>query len=69
MDDHCPDDNGHESSTDEEGISVLEGGAGWELKDEVVVDPLILPHEQIAPVHEQVQAQQRKHAEKIRLHY
>lgn len=62
MDDHGADNNGHEGGANEEGISVVEGCIGWEFKDEVVVYPFLLPHEQIAPIHEQMQTQQRNYA-------
>lgn len=62
MDDHCPNHNCHEGGAEEEGISVCEGCVGREFKYEIVIDSCTLPHEQIAPIHEQVQAQQRKHA-------
>jgi len=54
MDYHCCNHRGHESGANEKGISVLEGCAGLEFKNEIVVDPCTLPHEEIAPVHKQV---------------
>jgi len=55
MDYHCCNHRGHESGANEKGISVLEGAcAGLEFKNEIVVDPCTLPHEEIAPVHKQV---------------
>lgn len=65
MDDHGSDHNGHEGGANEEGIFVLEGCIGWEFKDKIVVDPCTLPHEQVAPIHEQMQTQQRNNAAKV----
>ncbi|KAL6971268.1 hypothetical protein U1Q18_030948 [Sarracenia purpurea var. burkii] len=53
---HGGDNGGHEGGADEEGVSVLEGCGGLEFKDEVGADPMALPHQQIAPIHEHVQA-------------
>lgn len=52
----------HQRGADEEGVPVLEGVARLELEDEIVVYPAVLPHKQIATIHEQMQAQQCKHA-------
>lgn len=62
MDDQCSNHNCHEGGAHKECISVREGCVWWGFKDEIVIDSFTLPHEQIAPMHEQVQAQQRKHA-------
>ena len=37
-------------------------GAGGEIEDEVVVDPGALPHEEVAAVQENVQADECEHA-------
>lgn len=58
VEDHGADHSGHDGGAHEEGVAVLEGSARRELEYEVVVDPRALPQEQVAPVHEQVQAQQ-----------
>jgi hypothetical protein len=41
---------GHESTANEKGISVLESSVRLEIKYEVVVDPCVLPHEQVATI-------------------
>jgi len=41
---------------------VRQGGAGGEIEDEVVVDPGALPHEEVAAVQENVQADECEHA-------
>lgn len=41
---------------------MCQGGAGGEIKYEVVVDPGALPHEEVAPIQEDMQADERKHA-------
>ena len=56
VDYHCPNHSSHEGCANQEGIAVLESSTWWEFKYEVVADPCILPHEKIAPIHEQVQA-------------
>lgn len=44
----------HEGAADEEGISVFESGVRLEVEYEIVVDPGVLPHEQIATIEEYV---------------
>jgi hypothetical protein len=41
---------------------VRQGGARGEIKYEVVADPCALPHEEVASVKEDVQADECKHA-------
>ena len=41
---------------------MRQGGAGGEIEDEVVVDPGALPHEEVAAVQENVQADECEHA-------
>jgi hypothetical protein len=47
---------GHESTANEEGISVLESSVRLEIEYEIVIDPGVLPHEQVATIEEYVQA-------------
>lgn len=56
MEDHRSNNSSHQRGANEESVSVLEGGAWLEFEDEVIVDSCGLPHEQVAPVHKQVQA-------------
>lgn len=56
MDDHGTNHRSHESGTNKECISVLEGCAWCKFKDEVVVYSCSFPHEQVAPIQKQVQA-------------
>lgn len=62
LDDHGTDDSGHERGADEKCIPVLQGCARREFKYEVVVDSCVLPHEQVAAIQEDVQAEKCKHA-------
>lgn len=57
VEDHSSDNGSHQRGAEQKGVSVFEGGGGVEVEDEVVVDPCALPHEQVASVHEHVQAQ------------
>jgi len=41
---------------------VRQGGAGGEIEDEIVVDSGALPHEEVAAVQENVQADECEHA-------
>jgi len=61
VDDQRCDDGAHDGCRHEEGIPVRQGGAGGEIEYEVVVDPGALPHEEVAPIQEDVQADECKH--------
>jgi len=41
---------------------VRQGGAGGEIEDEIVVDSGALPHEEVAAVQENMQADECEHA-------
>lgn len=58
MEDHSPDNCSHQTSANEESISVLKSSRRLEFEDKVIVDPRELPHEKVASIHEQMQAQQ-----------
>jgi hypothetical protein len=62
VDDQRCDDGAHDGCRHEEGVPVRQGGAGGEIEYEVVVDPGALPHEEVAPIQEDVQADECKHA-------
>ena len=52
----------HGSGADKENVSVLEL-SGWpKLEDEAVIYPGLPPHEDVAPIEEQMQEQKAEHA-------
>lgn len=53
---HSSHDSRHEASANKKCISVFQSCSRWELEYEVIVDPCAFPQEEVAPIHEQVQA-------------
>lgn len=66
MDHESPHDGGHEGRTYKERVPVLQGRARVEIKYEVVVYSCALPHENVASIQKDMQAEQRKHAAQSR---
>lgn len=64
MNDHGPHNNGHYGGADQKGISIFQGCAWTEFKNEVVVDSSASPHIKVTPIHKNVQTKKSKHAAK-----
>lgn len=56
MNDESSNDGSHGGGAYKKSVSILEGRTRLKLENEVVIDPRVFPSEEIAAVHEHVQA-------------